>query len=99
MLLQGTIIAALLLGLFMAWVAGCIVCFGVLTAWRPFHGWMKRVLLSGLVSAVLLGLVFSVDAWTGIDDLSLFVNYLIGSLSAAVLAMVYLAIRMVQRRS
>lgn len=99
MLLQGTIIAALLLGLLMAWTSGCIVCFGAFTRWWPACGWVKRVLWSGVVSAVLLGLVFGVDAWTGIDDLSLFVNYLIAVMVAAVLSLAYLAVHMVQRRS
>ena len=99
MLLQGSIIAALLLGLLMAWSAGAIVCFAALTAWRPTYGWMKRILLSGLASVVLLGLVFGVDVWNGIDDLTVFVNYLIATMIAGVLSLAYLAFHLLQGRS
>ncbi len=99
MLLQGTIIAALLLGFIMAWVAGAIVCFGAFTAFLPKAGWLKRILLSGGVSALLAGLVFALDAWTGVDDLSLFTTYLVGSMCAAVLSIAYLIIRLLQTRN
>jgi hypothetical protein len=99
MLLHGTIIAALLLALLMAWVAGAIVCLGTYTFLLPKAGWMKRVLLSGGTSAVLLGPVFMIDTWTGIDDLSLFMAYLVGSLGAAALAIAYLAFQLLRSRS
>jgi purine-cytosine permease-like protein len=99
MLLQGTLISALLLGLLMAWSAGSIVCFAALTAWRPDKRWMHRILWSGTASAVLLGLVFGVDVWTGVDDLAVFVNYLVGTMIAGLLSLAYLAFHLVQRRS
>lgn len=99
MLLQGAIISALLLGLLAAWSAGSIVCFAALTVWRPDKRWMHRVLWSGTGSAVLLGLVFGFDVWSGGDDLSLFVDYLIGVMAMAVLSLAFLAVHMVQRRS
>ena len=99
MLLQGSIIAVLLLGLLLAWTAGAVVCYSAFTAWRPDRGWLKRVLLSVLLSTMMLALVFCIDAWTGLDDLSLFGYYLTGTMSTALLSLVFLAIRRVGNRS
>jgi len=96
MLLQGSIIAALLLGLLMAWTAGAVACFAAFTAWRPEKGWMKRLVRSVLLSTAMLALVFGMDAWTGLDDLSVFGYYLIGTMSTAMLSLVFLAVRKVQ---
>ena len=96
MLLQGSIIAVLLLGLLLAWTAGAVVCFAAFTAWRPDKGWMKRVQGSVLLSTAMLAAVLGMDAWTGLDDLSLFGYYLIGTMSIAMLSIVFLAVRKVQ---
>ena len=99
MLLQGTIIAALILGLFLAWSGGSVVCFAAIMAWRRGMGWFKGLVLNLLLSAMLLALVAGIDAWSGVDDLSLFTSYMVACMGASVPAIAYLAFRAFQRKT
>jgi hypothetical protein len=93
MLLLGSMIAALVLGLMLAVVANCIVVFTVLTMLRPAMRANKRLLYAALASVVCLVGAAAIDLFFPDPGWSFVIRYVQVMMGAAVLAMAYLLVR------
>jgi len=93
MLLQGTLMAALLLGLMLAVVATGIVVFALLSAFRPGLGVLRRVVIAALTSLLSVAIVVAMDLAMDGSGWSFAIRYVQVVMGAAVLAVAYLLVR------
>jgi len=93
MLLLGSMIAALVLGLMLAVVANCIVVFTVLTMLRPAMRANKRLLYAALASVVCLVGAAAIDLFFPDPGWSFVIRYVQVMMGAALVSIAILVMR------